>query len=192
MDHFFHNYGTTVAALLIGPAVICGIGAFVRDKELFTKLKGAFKKNESIKLEKKLCLKDEILLDLLSTGAHCNDAWVISDPEMADNPIIFASAAFCHVTGYSKSEVEGRNCRFLQGEKTDKEDVAKIHAATDAATETTVCIVNYRKDGTQFYNQLRISPLYTPNGKLAYYLGLQSRVESVGKGKDCKESAEKK
>lgn len=139
------------------------------------------------KLTKKLSKKDEMIIDMLSTCAHLDECWVITDPDLPDNPIVFASPGFIKITGYAKAEILGRNCRFLQGKDTKSEDVAKIHSATDHAVETHVCILNYRKDGTSFDNELFISPLHSPDNKLVYYLGVQEKVEKKPTAKQDKE-----
>jgi len=83
---------------------------------------------------------------------------VVSDPRLPDAPIVLANRAFLELTGYTKEEVLGRNCRFLQGAGTDPKDVEAIRSGLDAGHDVEVELVNYRKDGTPFINQLAISP----------------------------------
>lgn len=71
-----------------------------------------------------------------------------------DNPIIYASEGFTRYTGYSKEEIEGRNCRFLQGKDSNPSDVAKIREAIQKKEPVSLCLLNYRKDGTTFLNQV--------------------------------------
>lgn len=71
-----------------------------------------------------------------------------------DNPIIYASEGFCRFTGYTKHEIEGRNCRFLQGKDSSQADVAKIREAITKKEATSLCLLNYKKDGTTFLNQV--------------------------------------
>jgi PAS domain S-box-containing protein len=71
-----------------------------------------------------------------------------------DNPIIYASEGFSKFTGYSKEEIEGRNCRFLQGKDSNPEDVSRIREAIEKKEEVSVCLLNYRKDGSTFHNQV--------------------------------------
>ena len=80
--------------------------------------------------------------------------FVITDPSLPDNPIVFASQGFLTLTGYALESVLGRNCRFLQGPRTDPRAVAKIRKAVDEGYDTSVCLLNYRIDGSTFYNQI--------------------------------------
>jgi PAS domain-containing protein len=93
------------------------------------------------------------------------------------------------MTGYSFDEIVGRNCRFLQGEGTNHEELSKIRHATETQTEASVCILNYRKDGTPFENQFFVTPLFSEDGSLAYHLSAQKLVEKVVEKKP--EGAEK-
>ncbi len=101
---------------------------------------------------------------------------VISDPSRPDNPMIYVSEEFERQTGYPPDEVLGRNCRFLQGPETDPEAVQAIREALAAQTEITIDILNYRKDGTKFWNRLRIRPLFDDKGKLQYFVGAQNPI----------------
>lgn len=94
---------------------------------------------------------------------------VVTDPRQPDNPIVLANRSFLDETGYSSEEVIGRNCRFLQGPQTDPDAVDKIRAAVSAEQEITIELINHRKDGTPFWNQLYISPIYDDDGKLIYF-----------------------
>jgi PAS domain S-box-containing protein len=89
---------------------------------------------------------------------------VLADPNRHDYPIIFANAAFCEMTGYDASEIVGRNCRFLQGPDTDKEAVARIRAAVAARWNVSEELVNYRKDGSAFWNALFVNPVFNRGG----------------------------
>jgi PAS domain S-box-containing protein len=101
---------------------------------------------------------------------------VISDPSMTDTPIIFTSAEFERQTGYPPHEVLGRNCRFLQGPGTDPKAVQAIRDALAARTEITLDILNYRRDGSPFWNRLRIRPVLDKTGELDYYVGHQNPI----------------
>ncbi len=93
----------------------------------------------------------------------------IVDARQADYPIIFSNDAFLEMTGYSEQEVLGRNCRFLQGPETDRRSVQVIRAALAENREMAIEILNYRKDGSTFWNALFISPVYAPSGELIYF-----------------------
>ena len=101
---------------------------------------------------------------------------VIVDPSRPDDPIIYVSDAFETHTGYPPEEALGRNCRFLQGLETDPKAVKAIREALAAQTEITIDILNYRKDGAQFWNRLRIRPLFDDNGRLLYFAGAQNPI----------------
>ncbi|KLE33670.1 hypothetical protein AAW01_04235 [Aurantiacibacter gangjinensis] len=100
-------------------------------------------------------------------------AIVVVDPYDFDQPIAYVNRAFIEMTGYSREEAIGRNCRFLQGPDTDPDAVAEIRKALDAEKVSVVQLLNYRKDGTPFWNSLHIGPLYDADGKLAYFYGSQ-------------------
>ena len=122
------------------------------------------------------------IIDMLNSAGHEDVSFCICDPDQDDCPIIFASDGFCNFTGYAVSEIEGRNCRFLQGPGTDKADVDKIRSAIKSEKEESVNLLNYKKDGTSFNNQFFLSPLYDREGKLAYYIGCQCSVKKLGPG----------
>ncbi len=101
---------------------------------------------------------------------------VVSDPNQADCPIVYANPAFFRLTGYRPDEVIGRNCRFLQGPGTDPADVEAIRRAIAARRPLDIEITNYRRDGTRFVNELHISPVFGPDGALRHFLGIQHDV----------------
>jgi len=102
--------------------------------------------------------------------------FLVTDPRLPDNPIVFASAGFMTLTGYSHEEVLGRNCRFLQGPDTDPVDVERIRDAVAKGEELSVCLLNYKKDGTTFWNQFFITPLRDPTGQVVNFVGVQQIV----------------
>lgn len=108
-------------------------------------------------------------------------SFVITDPRQPDNPIVFVNEPFLRLTGYERSEVLGHNCRFLQGPDTDPETVNAIRDALRRAEAITVDILNYRKDGTTFWNRLRMRPVFADSGELEQFVGVQNPVapESV-------------
>jgi PAS domain S-box-containing protein len=117
---------------------------------------------------KELCEKDEILTSMLNSVGHEDVCYCVCDPDQKDLPIIFASDGFCALTGYSSSEIEGRNCRFLQGKDTKKEDVDRIRDAIKKESSASVNLLNYRKDGTSFPNEFFLAPLHDDHNKLVY------------------------
>ncbi|MCJ2022181.1 PAS domain S-box protein [Methylobacterium sp. E-065] len=103
---------------------------------------------------------------------------LITDPRQHDNPIIFVNEAFCQLTGFDRTEIIGRNCRFLQGPGTDAADVDRIRAAVAALETIEIAIYNYRKDGTPFWNQLLLAPVKDAKGEVAYFFASQYDVSA--------------
>lgn len=101
---------------------------------------------------------------------------IITDPRKPDNPIVFANAAFAKLTGYYRGDILGRNCRFLQGPDTDRSEVARLHAAIEARTPIELELLNYKKDGTHFWNRLLVSPVFNDDGELTYFFASQFDV----------------
>ncbi|KTS36994.1 histidine kinase [Methylobacterium indicum] len=101
---------------------------------------------------------------------------IVTDPHQPDNPIVFANQAFLRMTGYTPDELVGTNCRFLQGPETDRETVAEVRRAIAERKELATEILNYRKDGSTFWNALFISPVYDKKGELVYFFGSQLDV----------------
>ncbi|MET7242038.1 hybrid sensor histidine kinase/response regulator [Methylobacterium sp. EM32] len=101
---------------------------------------------------------------------------IVTDPHQPDNPIVFANQAFLRMTGYRPEDLVGSNCRFLQGPETDRETVAEVRRAIAERKEIATEILNYRKDGSTFWNALFISPVYDKKGELVYFFGSQLDV----------------
>ncbi|MBB3329739.1 diguanylate cyclase (GGDEF)-like protein/PAS domain S-box-containing protein [Halomonas campaniensis] len=101
---------------------------------------------------------------------------VIVDANRPDLPIIYVNAAFERLTGYSRQEAQGRNCRFLQGENTDPEAVEAIRSRLARHEEVHVTLCNYHKDGTPFWNDLYISPVRDGRGEVTHFVGVQHDV----------------
>lgn len=107
-------------------------------------------------------------------------AAVVSDPRQADNPIVACNDAFCRLSGFSRDEIIGRNCRFLRGERTEPEQTLMLREAIAASRPAMVELINYRKDGTSFRNAVMIAPLFDDDGALLYYLGSQVAIDDAG------------
>jgi diguanylate cyclase (GGDEF)-like protein/PAS domain S-box-containing protein len=101
---------------------------------------------------------------------------LMADANKPDRPIVFVNEAFTDITGYSRHEALGRNCRFLQGQDTDPDSIRKIRAGLQAQTDVDVILRNYRKDGTPFWNQLRISPVFDEQGHCSHFIGIQQDI----------------
>ena len=100
-------------------------------------------------------------------------AMVVTDARQTDNPIVFVNHAFTRLTGYSAAEVFGRNCRFLQGDGTRREHIDQLRAAIADGREIALDILNYRKDGSSFWNALYISPVRDAAGEIVQFFGAQ-------------------
>jgi PAS domain S-box-containing protein len=103
---------------------------------------------------------------------------LITDPRQPDNPIVFVNDAFLDFTGYRREEVVGRNCRLLQGPGTDPGTVALIRARLAAGEPVETEILNYKKDGTPFWNSLVISPIRDAAGEVAHFFASQHDVSA--------------
>ncbi|KQO78255.1 MULTISPECIES: hybrid sensor histidine kinase/response regulator [unclassified Methylobacterium] len=110
---------------------------------------------------------------------------IVTDPHQADNPIIFVNRAFERMTGYTRDELIGTNCRFLQGPETDREVVTELRVAIAEQREFSTEIINYRKDGSSFWNALFVSPVFNRAGDLVYFFGSQL---DVSRRRDAEES----
>ena len=106
-------------------------------------------------------------------------AIVVTDPRRSDNPIVFVNAAFTRLTGYRPDQAVGRNCRFLQGPKTDRQSAAAIAAALREGRRVEALLVNYRRDGAPFWNSLSVAPVLGEAGQTAFFLGTQIDVTAA-------------
>jgi PAS domain S-box-containing protein len=111
--------------------------------------------------------------------AQTRMAVCLTDPSHPDQPIIFCNEAFERLTGYPAHEVVGRNCRFLQGARTDQRQVAVMREAIRTEEVVILELLNYRKDGSTFWNALHLGPIYDENGKLKYFFGSQWDVTDI-------------
>lgn len=116
-------------------------------------------------------------LRLLSRGVDASPSGMLLvdalDPDM---PIVFTNPAFLAITGYAQQEVIGRNCRFLQGPDTDPAAVAEMRAGIRERRDVSVTLLNYRKDGTPFWNYLVISPVFDDGDVCTHFIGIQQDV----------------
>ena len=124
---------------------------------------------ERTKAEEALLLRDRAIL-AVSQGI------VITGPNQPDNPILFASPGFERLTGYAQDDVLGLNCRFLQGPATDPDAVSRIKEAIRAGRPCTTELLNYRKDGSAFWNELSVSPVRDDRGRVTHFVGVQTDV----------------
>jgi PAS domain S-box-containing protein len=116
---------------------------------------------------------------------------IVTDPHQPDNPILFANQAFLRMTGYEREEIVGHNCRFLQGPETDRETVAEVRRAIETRREIATEILNYRKNGSTFWNALFISPVLNPQGELTYFFASQLDVSRRRDAEEALRQAQK-
>ena len=98
---------------------------------------------------------------------------LLVDPNKKDMPIVFVNDSFVQTTGYTKEEAIGKNARFLQGEFVDQTPKNKLKKALKEQQTCEIELKNFTKNGTPFYNLLKITPLFDESGKLIYYMGIQ-------------------
>lgn len=113
---------------------------------------------------------------LMKALSSAQQNFVLTDPNLPDNPIVFASPGFFSLTGYSSKDVIGRNCRLLQGPGTEPDTVKKLREGILGARDTTACLINYRKDGTPFWNNVFVAPLCGVDGSVVNFVGVQCPV----------------
>jgi PAS domain S-box-containing protein len=101
---------------------------------------------------------------------------IITDPTKPDNPIVYVNPGFERTTGYTKEEVVGKNSRLLQGSETDQPVLDRLRTSFKEGKDCTVTLRNYRRDGQLFWNELSISPVCDPDGKITHYVGIQTDI----------------
>jgi diguanylate cyclase (GGDEF)-like protein/PAS domain S-box-containing protein len=120
-------------------------------------------------------LEPELQLLYQAIAASSNGI-TISDAGQPDNPLIYVNRSFELMTGYSAEEVLGSNCRFLQGHDGDQPALDEVRAALREERDCFVLLRNYRKDGTPFWNEFRLSPVHDERGRLINFVGVQNDV----------------
>ncbi|WAK00519.1 PAS domain-containing protein [Methylobacter sp. YRD-M1] len=119
---------------------------------------------------------------------ECVNGITLADPDLDDAPIVYANKAFERLTGYSRAEIIGRNCRFLQGDDRNQAARYQIAEAIKNHQAVEVTLRNYKKDGSLFHNRLKIIPLFDKKQRVIYYLGVQYDITSQVKAdKEIKE-----
>src|ERR1700761_2993272 len=132
--------------------------------------------------------RDDIFFAAVSTTRM---PMIVTDPHLPDNPVIFANHAFLRMTGYELTEIIGSNCRFLQGPETDRATIDEVRSAVAERREMATEILNYRKDGSTFWNALFISPVFNEQGELVYFFGSQLDVSRRRDAEDALHQAQK-
>jgi PAS domain S-box-containing protein len=117
-------------------------------------------------------------------------AAVISNPRLPDNPIAECNDAFVTLTGYSRDEIIGHNCRFLAGADTEPWLTEMLRNGIRRRQPVMVEILNYKKDGTPFRNAVMVAPIFDADGELEYFLGSQVEIaEDVARANDARREA---
>ena len=116
---------------------------------------------------------------LMSALSNSQQNFAISDPTLPDNPIVYVSQGFLDLTGYTLDQVLGRNCRFLQGPGTDQNAVEVIRKGIKEGVDTSVCLLNYKADGTPFWNQFFVAALRDAENNVVNYVGVQCQGKSA-------------
>ena len=116
---------------------------------------------------------------------------IVTDPQREDNPIIFCNAAFERMTGYKQAEIVGQNCRFLQGPETDYDAIDLVRQAIARREEVSVEVLNYRKNGSTFWNALFVSPVFSDAGELLYFFGSQLDISRRKEAEEALHQAQK-
>jgi PAS domain S-box-containing protein len=116
------------------------------------------------------------LLELQRQVEALNNAVVIVDAKSTDMTISYVNAEFERMTGYPSNEAVGRNCRFLQRENKSQPGLAVLREAIQKRESCQVRLLNYRKDGTPFDNELFVSPVFDELGELTHFIGIQREI----------------
>lgn len=113
-------------------------------------------------------------LSLIATAVEATRmSFIITDHTVPDDPIIFCNAAFERLTGYAREEILGRNCRFLQGNDREQPGLEVLLHAVRQGKDCTLALRNYHKDGRAFDNELVLSPVRSPDGRITHFIGIQ-------------------
>lgn len=128
------------------------------------------------------CENNPRLLSRALDASSCSV--VIADAGSKEQPLIYVNPAFSVITGYTKKEALGRNCRFLQGKDTKQEGLEVLRRALKKKESCEVVLRNYRKDGVLFWNELRLAPVIDAEGKLTHYIGIQTDITARVKAQE--------
>lgn len=121
--------------------------------------------------------KREVRMRILERAISASrNGIIITDPTQPDNPMVYVNPGFERMTGYSAEDVIGKNSRLLQGIETGQPALDPLRKAFREGGDCTVTLRNYRKDGTLFWNELSISPVFDADGHIIHYVGIQTDV----------------
>lgn len=120
--------------------------------------------------------------------SRVNHTFVVADPTSPDCPLVYVSDSFVELTGYARDDILGHNCRFLQGEGTDPAEVAKLRDAVAKGKHVSTRLLNYKKDGTPFWNLLTMTPIFDGQGEVSKIIGVQVDVTAKTAGSHERDS----
>jgi PAS domain S-box-containing protein len=159
--HLLRRDGSTVPCELSARRIV------VKDRKLAV---GIFRDLS----ERVRTLEDIRLRDVAIQGIQAGIS--IADARLPDLPLIYINGGFEKITGYKAREVVGRSCRFLQGSQRDQPALNALRTALREGRACDVRLRNYRKDGSEFWNELHISPVYNEDNELTHFVGIQIDV----------------
>ncbi|ELS00384.1 PAS domain S-box [Xenococcus sp. PCC 7305] len=122
---------------------------------------------------------DERLRLLESVVVNANDVILISEAEPINEPgprIIYVNEAFTRMTGYTADEVRNQTPRILQGKKTQRSELDKIRHALENWESVRVELINYRKDGSEFWVEINLNPVADEQGCYTHWIAIQREV----------------
>jgi len=140
--------------------------------------------------KKQLQEKNEQLQLLERAIAASSNGIVITDAKKPDNPVIYVNPGFEQITGYSKEEIMGKNCRFLQGDDFTQSALEELRQAIKQKRACDVRLRNYRQDGTLFWNDFSISPVRDSLGTLTHYIGIQRDITALKQAEEALRKSE--
>jgi len=125
---------------------------------------------------------------LTNALAGLRHTFVVADTTLPDCPLVYVSEGFSKMTGYPAEEIIGHNCRFLQGEGTDPKHVEALRTAVRKGKSCCTRLLNYKKDGTPFWNLLTMTPIRDETGRVVKFVGVQVDVSSTSEGVATKDA----
>ncbi len=131
--------------------------------------------NESIERQEQTPIRPDLLNALID---HAEHGITIAEREGDDTILLYVNQAFERMTGYTPDECLYKDCRFLQGDDKQQQEIKKIHRAIQDEEPVRVVLRNYRKDGTLFWNDLTITPYFDKVESVMYYIGVQKDISS--------------
>jgi diguanylate cyclase (GGDEF)-like protein/PAS domain S-box-containing protein len=137
--------------------------------------------------------KSEARLRLMERAiAASSNGIILTDVQQPDNPVVYVNPAFEAMTGYRADEMLGRNCRLLQRDDRDQVGLERLRAALQENRECHVVVRNYRKDGSLFWNELRVAPVYDTDGYLTHFVGVQTDITDRIRTEEALKASEQK